>query len=127
MPAAVGLKLASLERPVVCAIGDGSAMYSVQALWSAVRYGVPVVFYVIDNSGYSILKGFRDALGAEGVPGLDLPGVDVVRVAEGLGCAGENVSEADELPGAIRRALDAGEPYLLNIAVDPTPPPLLGG
>ncbi|WP_047863771.1 benzoylformate decarboxylase [Rubrobacter aplysinae] len=127
MPAAVGLKLASPERPVVCAIGDGSAMYSVQALWSAVRYGAPVVFYVIDNSGYSILKGFRDALGAEGVPGLDLPGVDAVRVAEGLGCAGENVSGADGLPGAIRRALVSGEPYLLNVAVDPTPPPLLGG
>lgn len=127
MPAAVGLKLASPERPVVCAIGDGSSMYSVQALWTAARYGVPVLFYVIDNSGYSILKGFRDALGASGIPGLDLPGVDVVKVAEGLGCAGEQVSDADELPAAIRRALGAGEPYLLNVAVDPTPPPLLGG
>jgi benzoylformate decarboxylase len=126
MPAAVGLKLASPERPVVCAIGDGSAMYSVQALWTAARYEVPVVFYVIDNSGYSILKGFRDALGASGVPGLDLPGVDLVRVAEGLGCAGEDVTDPDELPGAIRRALGAGEPYVLNVAVDPTPPPLLG-
>lgn len=127
MPAAVGLKLASPERPVVCVIGDGSAMYSVQALWTAARYGVPVVFYVIDNSGYSILKGFRDALGASGVPGLDLPGVDLVRVAEGLGCAGENVSDPEALPGAIGRALDAGGPYVLNVAVDPTPPPLLGG
>ncbi len=126
MPAAVGLKLASPERPVVCAIGDGSAMYSVQALWSAARYGVAVVFYVIDNSGYSILKGFRDALGAEDVPGLDLPGVDLVSVAKGLGCAAENVTGPDELPGAIKRALGAGEPYVLNVAVDPTPPPLLG-
>lgn len=127
MPAAVGLKLASPERPVVCVIGDGSAMYSVQALWAAARYEVPVLFYVIDNSGYSILKGYRDALGASGVPGLDLPGVDLVRVAEGFGCVGENISDPDTLSGAIARALGDGRPYLINIAVDPTPPPLLGG
>lgn len=127
MPAAVGLKLASPERPVACVIGDGSAAYSVQALWTAARYEAPVVFYVIDNSGYSILKGFRDALGASGVPGLDLPGIDLVRIAEGLGCAAEHVSEPGGLEGAIQRALDSGRPYLLNVAVDPTPPPLLGG
>ena len=86
MPASVGLKLAAPEKPVVCVIGDGSTMYSVQALWSAAQYGADVTFVVINNKGYSILKGFREALDAgEEVPGLELPGLDFVKIAEGLG------------------------------------------
>jgi benzoylformate decarboxylase len=122
----VGLKLAAPERPVVCVIGDGSVVYSMQALWSAARYGANVLVVVIDNKGYSILKGFRDAVGiGDTVPGLDVPGLDFVRVAEGFGAGGETVKEADELPEALRRGLEAGRPYLLDVLVDPTVPKLL--
>ncbi|MBA2441819.1 MAG: benzoylformate decarboxylase [Rubrobacter sp.] len=127
MPAAVGIKLAEPERPVVCTIGDGSAMYSVQALWSAAQYGANVVFFVVNNRGYSILKGFKEALGAGGpVPGLDLPDLDVTRIAGGFGCAGETVGEPGELPPALERAMNAGRPYVLEVLVDRTVPPLLG-
>jgi benzoylformate decarboxylase len=126
LPASVGLKLAAPERPVVCVIGDGSVVYSMQALWSAARYGANVLVVVIDNKGYSILKGFRDAIGiGDTVPGLDVPGLDFVRVAEGFGAGGETVEEADELPEALRRGLEAGRPYLLDVLVDPTVPKLL--
>ena len=126
LPAAVGLKLANPERPVVCVIGDGSVMYSVQALWSAAQYGTNVLVVVINNGGYSILKGFRDALGIpDTVPGLDLPGIDVVRVAEGLGVTGETVEDPDALGEALRRGLDSGRPHLLNVMVDPAVPKLL--
>src|ERR687896_381405 len=126
LPASVGLKLASPERPVVCTIGDGSSMYSVQALWSAARYGANVAFIVVNNSGYSILKGFRDALGAgEKVPGLDVPGVDIVQLARGFGVEGETVEKAEALGPAVERAFDAGRPYLLDVVVDPAVPKLL--
>ena len=126
LPASVGLKLAAPERPVVCVIGDGSIVYSIQALWSAVRYGANVLVVVIDNKGYSILKGFRDAIGIDDtVPGLDVPGIDFVRVAEGFGAGGETVEEADALPEALRRGLEAGRPYLLDVIVDPAVPKLL--
>ncbi len=126
MPGSVGFKLAVPERPVVCMIGDGSSMYSVQALWSAARYGANVAFIVVNNRGYSILKGFRDAIGAgDRVPGLDVPGIDFVGVAQGLGVEGETIEEAGDLLSAVKRAINAGRPYLLDVIVDPKVPDLL--
>ena len=126
MPGSVGFKLAVPERPVVCTIGDGSSMYSIQALWSAARYGVDVAFIVVNNRGYSILKGFRDAIGAgDNVPGLDVEGIDFVGVAKGLGVDGELVEEAGDLLPAVKRAMNAGRPYLLEVVVDPEVPKLL--
>lgn len=127
MPGSVGLKLALTERPVVCVIGDGSSMYSIQALWSAARYGLAVAFIVVNNGGYSILKAFRDSVGiADTVPGLDLPGLDLTLVARGLGCEGETVEKPEDLHAAVERALDSGSPYLLDVIVDPAVPKLLG-
>lgn len=127
LPAAVGMKLAQPERPVVCVIGDGSAMYSIQALWSAARYGVAVTVVVINNSGYSILKAFRDAIGiGDTVPGLDVGDVDYVKVAEGLGVPAERVEDPEALTGAIKRALSADGPRLLDVVVDRKVPKLLG-
>jgi len=126
MPGSVGFKLAVPERPVVCIMGDGSSMYSVQALWSAARYGVNVAFIVINNGGYSILKGFRDATGAgDKVPGLDVEGIDFVGVSRGLGVEGELVEEDVDLLPAVKRALSAGRPYLLEVVVDPEVPGFL--
>jgi benzoylformate decarboxylase len=126
MPASVGFKLAVPERPVACVIGDGSSMYSIQALWTAARYGADVAFVVINNRGYSILKGFRDAIGVgEKVPGLDVHGVEVVQIARGFGVGGEVVERAEDLRPAIQRALNAGRPYLLDVIVDREVPELL--
>jgi benzoylformate decarboxylase len=126
MPAAVGAKLALPQKTVVCIIGDGSSMYSIQSLWTAARYGLAVPFIVINNRGYSILKSFRDLLGMEGVPGLDVPDADLVKVANGFGVAGERVEEPDELRPAIKRALSSGGPYLVDVIVDTSVPELLG-
>ena len=126
LPASVGLKLANPERPVVCVIGDGSIMYSVQALWSAARYGANVLVVVVNNRGYSILKAFRDSVGiGDTVPGLDVGDVDYVRVAEGLGVSGETVENPEDLTIALKRGLNAGRPYLLDVIVDPKVPTLL--
>lgn len=125
MPAAVGYKLAQPETPVACVIGDGSSMYSIQALWTAARYGANVVFIVVDNAGYYILMGFRDAIGiSDTVPGLHVPDLDLVKVAEGQGLAAERVEKPDALPEALKRAFNAGRPYLLNVVVEPEIPEL---
>jgi benzoylformate decarboxylase len=126
MPAAVGFKLAVPERPVACVIGDGSSMYSIQTLWTAANYGVEVAFVVINNRGYSILKGFRDAIGAGNrVPGLDVGGVDIMQVARGFGVEGEAVGRAEDLRPALERAVGAGHPYLVEVIVDREVPKLL--
>jgi benzoylformate decarboxylase len=126
MPGSVGFKLAVPGKPVVCIIGDGSSMYSIQALWSAARYGADVAFIIVNNRGYSILKGFRDAIGAgDAVPGLDVEGIAFVDVARGLGVEGELVEKDEDLLPAFKRALNAGSPYLLDVVVDPEVPALL--
>jgi benzoylformate decarboxylase len=125
MPASVGYKLARPDRPVVCLIGDGSSMYSIQSLWSAAQYGANVLFLVVDNKGYYILKGFRDAAGIDDtVPGLDVPGLDLVKIAEGMGVRGESIEEPDALEDALERGFSARWPYLINIFVEPETPKL---
>jgi benzoylformate decarboxylase len=127
MPGSIGFKLAVPERPVACIIGDGSSMYSIQALWTAARYGAGVTFIVVNNRGYSILKAFRDATGAgEKVPGLDVHGAEITRIARGFGVEGEVVEKAKDLRPAIERAVSAGRPYLLDVIVDREVPELLG-
>ena len=125
--AAIGLRMASPDRPVVCVVGDGSLMYALQALWSAARYGVAVVFVVMNNQQYKILRllGERDDVG-EGVPGLDLPNVDIVGAAKSLGCESASVDRPEELSGALGRALGSERPYVLNVILDPDVPRSLG-
>lgn len=127
MPAAVGAKLAQPERPVICVIGDGSVMYSVQALWSAANEKANVKYLVLNNSGYSILKSFTKAFypGMEGtVPGLDLPVLDLPSLAQGMGVPSERVEHPDELDTAIRRMMETERPVLLDVQIDKTVPNL---
>lgn len=126
LPAAVGLKMACPQRPVVCLIGDGASMYSIQALWNAAQYHAPVIVVVVNNGQYTILKSFRDMLGAgDSVPGLDLPGLDLVRAAETFGCYGERVEHAEDLPEALKRAFQTGRPVLLDVLVSKEVPGLM--
>ncbi len=125
MPAAVGIKLAAPERPVVCLVGDGSALYAPQALWSAVQLGAPVTFVVVDNGRYAILESVARFGGIEGLPSMELPGLDLLALARSFGCRAVQVSEPAELPGALAEAVRAGEPVLVDVLVDPAPIPLL--
>ncbi len=86
LPAAVGLQMALPERRVICPIGDGSIQYSIQALWSAVQNKAPVIFIVLRNGDYSALKGFCDFTQVgRNVPGMDIPGIDLVKISQGYG------------------------------------------
>jgi benzoylformate decarboxylase len=124
---AIGLRMASPDRPVVCVVGDGSLMYALQALWSAVRYRIAVVYVVMNNKQYKILRLLGELGGiGEGVPGLDLPGIDIIGAARSLGCEGETVDNPEELSDALKRALKVGNPYVLNVLVDPDVPKTLG-
>jgi benzoylformate decarboxylase len=126
--ASIGLKLAQPDRPVACVVGDGSLMYAAQALWSAVRYGVAVVFVVMNNGQYKILRllGGLGGMEEEGLPGMDLPGLNIVGLARSLGCEGEMVEHPGELTDAFNHAFEAGRPYVVEVLVDPEVPKTLG-
>ena len=112
LPAAIGVQLALPDRPVVGLIGDGSAMYTCQALWTAARYRLGVTFVILNNSSYRILKQRTHAmkgfsLQADRYVAMDLddPRVDFVRLAESLGVRAERIEKASDIGPALGRAL----------------------
>ena len=125
MPAAVGIKLAQPERPVICLVGDGSALFAPQALWSAVQLGTPVTFILVNNARYAILESVAAFGGLEGLPSLELPGIDLLAMAATYGCPAARVTEPAELGDAIRSTVRGDGPMLLDVVVDPAVPPLL--
>src|SRR5262249_5972156 len=104
LPAAVGIALGRTKGRTVCLIGDGSAMYSIQALWTAAQRKLPLTVVVINNAGYGAMRSFSQVMQVRNVPGLDLPGIDFVKIAEGIGCDAVRVATASELAGALTRA-----------------------
>ena len=127
LPGALGVKLARPDRPVVAVSGDGSAMYSIQALWTAAHHDLAVVFVILNNREYRILKHnmdvFRQRFGAKperGYPNMDLvaPDLGFVDLARGLGVEGLRVATPGELGPALAKALDARRPFLLDVAIE---------
>jgi benzoylformate decarboxylase len=124
LPEAVGVKLAMPDRQVICSVGDGTALYTIQGLWTAAHYGLAVKFVVFNNSSYMILKGGLLALkgvsAERGVfTGMDItePEIDFVRLAESMGLAARRVSKAAELRPALDWALNENGPTLLDVAI----------
>ena len=128
LPAAVGVALARAEAGnaarVVCLIGDGSLMYSVQALWTAAQHRLPLSVIVLNNRGYGAMRAFSRVMGTHSVPGIELPGLDFTAIARGHGCAAERVERPGALDDALARALASDGPALLDVAVDAAVPRL---
>ncbi len=119
MPAAIGVQLAQPNRPVVCVIGEGSAQYAIQSLWTAAAYEVPVTFLVLRNNEYAILKWFGMLEEISGAPGLDLPALDCAAVASGYGVNSRVVSGVEELGEGLSQALASNRPELVEVKVAP--------
>lgn len=123
MPAAAGVSLGLGREPVLCVVGDGSAMYAPQALWTAAQQRLPVIFAVIDNGQYRILKNAsRDRDGSEESPrtvGMDLaePGLDFSALAASMGVDATHVTHPGEIGAAVEAAAVTGEPHLLHLTV----------
>ncbi|WP_329561133.1 benzoylformate decarboxylase [Kitasatospora sp. NBC_01266] len=122
-PAAVGVALGDRDRgvvrPVVGLIGDGSFQYSVQAIWTAAQHDLPIVYVVMRNHEYSILKSFAVLEQTPGVPGLDLPGLDIASVARGFGCRAVEVKSGEDLEREFTAALSAGTTTVIVVPTQP--------
>ncbi|MBX6376625.1 MAG: benzoylformate decarboxylase, partial [Acetobacteraceae bacterium] len=124
LPAAVGIALARPERRVVCLIGDGSMMYTPQALWTAVQHRLPVTVVVVNNAGYGALRSFSQVMQVRDAPGIDLPGLDFVSLARGMGCPGAQVTRVEALDAALAEACRSDGPMLVDVVVDAAIPTL---
>jgi benzoylformate decarboxylase len=121
VPAAVGVALAQAPRPVLCYSGDGSAMYTIQALWTAVHLKLPITYVIANNGGYRILKQRLKAFHGNDEPiGMDLvdPKVDFVGLAKAMGMPAERIAEPEALAPALQRAFASPGPKLLDVVID---------
>jgi benzoylformate decarboxylase len=119
LAAAVGVQIAQPQRPVVCVLGEGSAQYAITALWSAVANKAPITVLVLRNDEYAILKWFAEIEQVEGAPGLDLPALDSVAIADGYGVGARRLEDPGELAEALTAAIDSSDPQLLEVRVAP--------
>lgn len=123
MPAAVGAALLH-DGPVASFVGDGGAMYSPQALWSAARYGAKVLFFVFNNRRYGVLQNIAKTLGCpNAVAGrfvgmdVDQPAIDFQALAKSMGVPSVRADEPDAIRAAIAEALERDGPSLIEIAI----------
>ncbi|GAA4731741.1 benzoylformate decarboxylase [Actinomycetospora chibensis] len=119
LPAAVGVAIADPSRPVVAVLGDGSLQYAIQALATAATQQAPVTIIVLDNREYAILKWFAQREQTPKVPGLDLPAIDHLALAQGYGVPAETVGTVEEFRAAVRRGVAGPGPRLVHVPVPP--------
>ena len=128
MPGALGLKLARPDRPVLAVVGDGASMYTVQALWTAATYNIPVVYAICNNRAYRILKVNMDIYlkrmlneddRVSEYKGMDFANpLDLSAMAQAMGVQSAKISDPSEIGPAARRMFESGKPGLLDITID---------
>jgi benzoylformate decarboxylase len=121
---AIGVKLAWPDRPVLALVGDGSAMYGIQGLWTAAHYHLPVTFVIANNTEYKILKECAQVLKlpgacAERFLGLDIvdPAIDYVGLSQSLGVPARRITDLDELSRTVHESLAGNDPQLIEVPV----------
>ena len=124
LTAAIGVRMALPERPVVAVIGDGASMFAIQSLWSAARYEVGALFVVLANGGYAVMDRLAEAAN-QPAPWPGFGAIDIAEMARAQGCAATRVERHDELVGALDEVMpgleDRKEPFLLEVMVAPDP------
>jgi len=125
LPAAIGVKLALPDRPVVALIGDGSSLYTVQGLWTAARYRIPVIWVILNNTSYRILKQRLVAMRglaeqADTFVGMELnnPTVDFVGLARSLGIEAQRARTVAEATDLVAKGLKENTPLLIDVDME---------
>ena len=117
LPAAIGVGIGRPQDKVIAIIGDGSAMYAIQGLWSAAKLKLPISFIIVKNGRYEALVNFGRLFGLQQTMGTDLPNMDFCAMAEGMGVAATRVTSADTLDDALRASFAANGPTLVEVEV----------
>jgi benzoylformate decarboxylase len=120
----MGIKLAWPERPVLALLGDGSALYGIQGLWTAAHHRIPVTFLICNNAQYQILKHCGDVMplpnmAAKQYLAMDLvrPEIDFVALSNSLGVEAQRITEPEELSERVRESLNGDKPQLFDVTI----------
>jgi benzoylformate decarboxylase len=106
-------------------MGDGSFQYSVQSIWTAAQLHLPILIVVLCNEEYCILKSFAVLEETPGVPGLDIPGLDIASIAKGYGCDAARLDDLDPIKKATIEAWGKTRPTALEIPISAQVPLLV--
>jgi benzoylformate decarboxylase len=120
LPGAIGVSLALPGRPVAAMIGDGSALYGIQALWTAAHLALPITYVIANNRGYRILKERLVSMRKTNrFVGMDIrePAIDYTALAASMGVPGRRIADPAEIAPALREALASGRPRLIEVMV----------
>ena len=124
---AIGVAVGKPGKPILCLSGDGSSMYSIQALWTAAHHDLPIVFVILANREYRVLKHNIDAYRArfdvksnKPFMHMDLSGptLGFVDLAKGMGVAGTHVTRAEDIQRVVAAAFKSGKPHLIEIEIE---------
>lgn len=124
MSGSLGVKLASPDRPVVAVIGDGSAIWSIQSLWTAAHYDIPVTYVICANASYCQVKIMKSLLMGEKAEGrylgmdLDEPRIDFCQLAQGMGVQGQKVERPEELRETLKSAIASDKPAVVEVYIE---------
>jgi benzoylformate decarboxylase len=114
----VGISLAKPGRPVLAVVGDGSAMYSIQGLWTAAHLKLPITYVITNNRSYRIIKERLVSMQqSDRFIGMDMrdPAIDFCQLAGSMGIEAHRITEAQDITPALQRALASGRPQLIEI------------
>lgn len=117
LPAAVGVALGRPGERVIALLGDGSAMYAIQGLYTAAQLGLPISFVIVNNGRYEALHGFGRSFGLQTLVGADLAGLDFRALASGHGVPSERVETVEALDAALARSFASAGPNLVEVIV----------
>ena len=122
LPAAIGVRMALPDRPVVAVVGDGSAMFGIQSLWSAARYEAGALFVVLSNGGYAIMDRLAE-MQNQAAPWPSFGSIDIAAIARAQGCPAVRVETNDALLAALDDVVPTlasrSEPMLIEAVVAP--------
>ena len=128
MGAALGVKLAEPDRPVISILGDGSAMMTVQALWTAKARNIPVVYVICNNGMYRVLRLNMDVYLNQVIEKPEhprayaatqfSPSFDFAAIANAFGVNSARIEDPADIASALRDAVESGEPWLLDVIID---------
>jgi benzoylformate decarboxylase len=117
LAAGVGAALTNPSSPVICVVGDGSSLYTIQALWSAAEYDADILVVVLNNGGYRVLEAIAAKSQPRKIDGVDIGHVDFVKIAEGQGVRAARCARGSELAGVLKTLLAEKGPRLLEVMI----------
>ena len=117
LAAGVGAALTNPAKSVICVVGDGSSLYTIQSLWTAAEYDADILVIILNNGGYRVLEAIAARSQPKRIDGVDIGHVDFVKIAEGQGVRAARCARGSELADVLRTMLAEKGPRLLEVMI----------